>query len=78
MKYVIPLQTSDTSSFYNIFVLKAASSTTGPDLNSLKREPSRIVNKDPSTWSIEEVVHFVKEADPRALAPHAELFRRHV
>lgn len=57
--------------------IEAASSTTGPDLNSLKREPSRILNKDPSTWSIEEVVCFVKEADPRALAPHAELFRRH-
>lgn len=78
MKYVVPAQTSDTSFFHNIFVLKAASSTTGPDLNSLKREPSRILNKDPSTWSIEEVVRFVKEADPRALAPHAELFRRHV
>uniref|UniRef100_A0A8C0F0V5 Scm polycomb group protein like 2 n=1 Tax=Bubo bubo TaxID=30461 RepID=A0A8C0F0V5_BUBBB len=64
-------------SFHNIFILKAASSTTGPDLNSLKREPSRILNKDPSTWSIEEVMHFVKEADPQALAPHAELFRRH-
>uniref|UniRef100_A0A8B9Z3G5 Scm polycomb group protein like 2 n=1 Tax=Buteo japonicus TaxID=224669 RepID=A0A8B9Z3G5_9AVES len=69
--------TSDTSSFHNIFILKAASSTTGPDLNSLKREPSRILNKDPSTWSIEEVMRFVKEADPQALAPHAELFRRH-
>ncbi|NWU96463.1 SCML2 protein, partial [Upupa epops] len=57
--------------------IEAASSTTGPDLNSLKREPSRTLNKDPSTWSIEEVMHFVKEADPRALAPHAELFRRH-
>ncbi|NXW33994.1 SCML2 protein, partial [Phaetusa simplex] len=57
--------------------IEAASSTTGPDLNSLKREPSRILNKDPSTWSIEEVMRFVKEADPQALAPHAELFRRH-
>ncbi|XP_072708822.1 sex comb on midleg-like protein 2 isoform X6 [Ciconia boyciana] len=57
--------------------IEAASSTTGPDLNLLKREPSRILNKDPSTWSIEEVMHFVKEADPQALAPHAELFRRH-
>jgi len=78
MKCVIPVQISDTSSFNNIFILKAASSTTGPDLNSLKREPSRILNKDPSTWSIEEVMRFVKEADPQALAPHAELFRRHV
>ncbi|XP_054046965.1 sex comb on midleg-like protein 2 [Rissa tridactyla] len=57
--------------------IEAASSTTGPDLNSLKREPSRILNKDPSAWSIEEVMRFVKEADPQALAPHAELFRRH-
>lgn len=78
MKCVSPVQTSDTSSFHNILTLKAASSTTGPDLNSLKREPSRILNKDPSTWSIEEVMCFVKEADPQALAPHAELFRRHV
>lgn len=36
-----------------------------------------MLNKDPSTWSIEEVMRFVKEADPQALAPHAELFRRH-
>jgi len=78
MKCVSPVQTSDISSFCNILTLKAASSTTGPDLSSLKREPSRILNKDPSTWSIEEVMCFVKEADPQALAPHAELFRRHV
>ncbi|XP_067422182.1 sex comb on midleg-like protein 2 isoform X2 [Emydura macquarii macquarii] len=58
--------------------IEAASSTTGPDLNALKREPSRVLNKDPSTWSIDEVMRFVKEADPQALAPHAELFRRHV
>uniref|UniRef100_A0A8C2U7J5 Scm polycomb group protein like 2 n=1 Tax=Coturnix japonica TaxID=93934 RepID=A0A8C2U7J5_COTJA len=77
MKCLSPVQTSDTSSFCNILTLKAASSTTGPDLSSLKREPSRISNKDPSTWSIEEVMRFVKEADPQALAPHAELFRRH-
>ncbi|XP_053162625.1 sex comb on midleg-like protein 2 isoform X2 [Hemicordylus capensis] len=57
--------------------IEAASSTTGPDLSALKREPSRIPSKDPSTWSIDEVMRFVKEADPQALAPHAELFRRH-
>ncbi|OXB80342.1 UNVERIFIED_CONTAM: hypothetical protein H355_012775 [Colinus virginianus] len=74
--YRISVQTNDTS-FLNILTPKAASSTTGPDLNSLKREPSRMLNKDPSTWSIEEVMRFVKEADPQALAPHAELFRRH-
>ncbi|XP_043360387.1 sex comb on midleg-like protein 2 isoform X2 [Dermochelys coriacea] len=57
--------------------IEAASSTTGPDLTALKREPSRVPNKDPSVWSIDEVMQFVKEADPQALAPHAELFRRH-
>ncbi|KAF7251014.1 Sex comb on midleg-like protein 2 [Varanus komodoensis] len=58
--------------------IEAASSTTGPDLSALKREPSRLHSKDPTTWSIDEVMRFVKEADPQALAPHAELFRRHV
>ncbi|KAJ6667553.1 hypothetical protein lerEdw1_016674 [Lerista edwardsae] len=57
--------------------IEAASSTTGPDLSALKREPSRTSSKDPSAWSIDEVMRFVKEADPQALAPHAELFRRH-
>ncbi|XP_075770003.1 sex comb on midleg-like protein 2 isoform X1 [Pelodiscus sinensis] len=57
--------------------IEAASSTTGPDLTALKREPSRVPNKDPSAWSIDEVMRFVKEADPQALAPHAELFRKH-
>uniref|UniRef100_A0A8D0HGF2 Scm polycomb group protein like 2 n=1 Tax=Sphenodon punctatus TaxID=8508 RepID=A0A8D0HGF2_SPHPU len=57
--------------------IEAASSTTGPDLSALKREPLRVPNKDPSTWSIDDVMRFVKDADPQALAPHAELFRRH-
>ncbi|KAL8190292.1 UNVERIFIED_CONTAM: hypothetical protein K2H54_047566 [Gekko kuhli] len=61
----------------NMAPVLPASSTTGPDLSALKREPSRIPNKDPSMWSIDEVMRFVKEADPQALAPHAELFRRH-
>lgn len=79
----LSLSSAGSSSFYEVSRnriqrrIEAASSTTGPDLNSLKREPSRMLNKDPSTWSIEEVMRFVKEADPQALAPHAELFRRH-
>lgn len=56
----------------------AASSTTGPELASSERESSRIQSKDPSTWSVDDVIRYVKEADPQALAPHAELFRRHV
>ncbi|XP_040192826.1 sex comb on midleg-like protein 2 isoform X5 [Rana temporaria] len=55
----------------------AASSTTGPELCSSERESSRTQSKDPSTWSVDDVIRYVKEADPQALAPHAELFRRH-
>ncbi|XP_053563368.1 sex comb on midleg-like protein 2 [Bombina bombina] len=57
--------------------IEAASSTTGPELHSSDRETSKGHNKDPSTWSIDDVIRFIKEADPQALAPHAELFRRH-
>ncbi|XP_041952389.1 sex comb on midleg-like protein 4 isoform X2 [Alosa alosa] len=34
-------------------------------------------SKDPSSWTVEEVVWFVKDADPHALGPHAEVFRKH-
>lgn len=58
--------------------LLAASSTTGPDHQAAEKEPSRTSNKCPSSWSIEEVMQFVRDADPQALGPHAELFRKHV
>lgn len=35
-------------------------------------------NKDPSTWSVEDVVWFIRDADPQALGPHADVFRKHV
>ncbi|XP_072527310.1 sex comb on midleg-like protein 2 isoform X2 [Salminus brasiliensis] len=54
--------------------VEAASSTTGPDHQTTEKETS---NKSPSAWSIEEVMQFVRDADPQALAPHAELFRKH-
>ncbi|XP_035377224.1 sex comb on midleg-like protein 2 isoform X2 [Electrophorus electricus] len=56
-----------------------ASSTTGPDAAAAaERETPRLPGgKSPSSWSIEEVMRFVQDADPTALAPHAELFRKH-
>ncbi|XP_005377897.1 PREDICTED: sex comb on midleg-like protein 4 isoform X2 [Chinchilla lanigera] len=33
--------------------------------------------RNPSTWTVEDVVRFVKDADPQALGPHVELFRKH-
>ncbi|XP_028836797.1 sex comb on midleg-like protein 2 isoform X2 [Denticeps clupeoides] len=54
-----------------------ASSTTGPDHQAADRDASRLPTKNPSTWTIEEVMQFVRDADPQALGPHAELFRKH-
>lgn len=45
-----------------------------PDSGECKR-PS---GKDPSSWGVEEVVSFIKGADPQALGPHTEAFRKHV
>ncbi|XP_041647144.1 sex comb on midleg-like protein 2 isoform X2 [Cheilinus undulatus] len=54
-----------------------ASSTTGPEALGSERESLQLPSKNPSSWSIEEVMQFVRDADPTALAPHAELFRKH-
>ncbi|XP_032382616.1 sex comb on midleg-like protein 2 isoform X2 [Etheostoma spectabile] len=54
-----------------------ASSTTGPEALVSERESGPLPSKNPSSWSIEEVMQFVRGADPTALAPHAELFRKH-
>ncbi|MFT7799398.1 sex comb on midleg-like protein 2 [Arapaima gigas] len=57
--------------------VEAASSTTGPDVQAMERETPGSLASSPSTWSIEEVMQFVRDADPQTLAPHAELFRKH-
>ncbi|XP_029905669.1 sex comb on midleg-like protein 2 isoform X3 [Myripristis murdjan] len=57
--------------------VEAASSTTGPEATAADRESLQVPSKSPSLWSIEEVMQFVRDADPSALAPHAELFRKH-
>lgn len=53
----------------------AASSTTGPD--HVKQDKEGSVN-DASSWSVDDVIRFVQEADPQTLGPHVELFRKHV
>lgn len=45
-----------------------------PDSGECKRP----AGKDPSGWGVEEVVSFIKDADPQALGPHADAFRKHV
>ncbi|XP_041936104.1 sex comb on midleg-like protein 2 isoform X1 [Alosa sapidissima] len=58
--------------------VEAASSTTGPEHQKVEQEAAgRSSVGSPSSWTIEEVMQFVRDADPLALGPHAELFRKH-
>ncbi|NWX29573.1 SCMH1 protein, partial [Notiomystis cincta] len=40
------------------------------------RDGSRLSSRDPSSWTVEEVMQFIRESDPQ-LGPHADLFRKH-
>ncbi|KAM4656426.1 polycomb protein SCMH1 isoform 3-T5 [Amazona ochrocephala] len=40
------------------------------------RDVSRLSGRDPASWSVEEVMQFIRESDPQ-LGPHADLFRKH-
>ncbi|XP_047436124.1 polycomb protein SCMH1 isoform X2 [Mugil cephalus] len=51
-----------------------ASSTTGPD--NVKQDKDGSANSA-SSWSVDDVIRFVQEADPQTLGPHVELFRKH-
>ncbi|XP_023124153.2 polycomb protein SCMH1 isoform X2 [Amphiprion ocellaris] len=51
-----------------------ASSTTGPDHVKQDKEGSQ---SNASSWSVDDVIRFVQEADPQTLGPHVELFRKH-
>ncbi|XP_064134125.1 sex comb on midleg-like protein 2 isoform X3 [Loxodonta africana] len=52
---------------------KALSYTVGPDPSMLKQS----YFKDPSSWSVEEVIQFMRQTDPQTSAPLADLFRQH-
>lgn len=58
----------------SLSLLAHPASSPSPDRQDARRPRSR----NPSTWTVEDVVWFVKDADPQALGPHAELFRKHV
>ncbi|XP_064134126.1 sex comb on midleg-like protein 2 isoform X4 [Loxodonta africana] len=52
---------------------EALSYTVGPDPSMLKQS----YFKDPSSWSVEEVIQFMRQTDPQTSAPLADLFRQH-
>ncbi|XP_012512081.1 PREDICTED: sex comb on midleg-like protein 1 [Propithecus coquereli] len=60
----------DLSCFLSIEV---TSSPVERDSGILKQSFS----EDPSTWSVEEVILFLKQEDPQTLGPLADLFRHH-
>nr|XP_019610943.1 PREDICTED: sex comb on midleg-like protein 2 isoform X2 [Rhinolophus sinicus] len=39
--------------------------------------PEQRFYKDPSTWSVDEVIEFMKQKDPQISGPHTDLFRQH-
>ncbi|KAM8987635.1 polycomb protein SCMH1 isoform 1-T3 [Guaruba guarouba] len=51
-------------------------SSGGSDRYLGARDVSRLSGRDPSSWSVEEVMQFIRESDPQ-LGPHADLFRKH-
>ncbi|NXO04360.1 SCML4 protein, partial [Rhinopomastus cyanomelas] len=42
-----------------------------------QQDVARPSSKNPLTWTVDDVVWFVKDADPQALGPHVEVFRKH-
>ncbi|NXN16425.1 SCML4 protein, partial [Indicator maculatus] len=42
-----------------------------------RQDPARPSSKNPLTWTVDDVIWFVKDADPHTLGPHVELFRKH-
>ncbi|XP_039585002.1 polycomb protein SCMH1 isoform X3 [Passer montanus] len=51
-------------------------SSGGSDRYLGSRDSSRLGSRDPSSWTVEEVMQFIRESDPQ-LGPHADLFRKH-
>ncbi|XP_062959870.1 polycomb protein SCMH1 isoform X8 [Cynocephalus volans] len=48
----------------------------GSDRYLESRDASRLSGQDPSSWTVEDVMQFIREADPQ-LGSHADLFRKH-
>ncbi|NXS02577.1 SCML4 protein, partial [Oxylabes madagascariensis] len=42
-----------------------------------RQDIARPSSKNPLSWTVDDVIWFVKNADPQALGPHVELFRKH-
>ncbi|KAM6960903.1 sex comb on midleg-like protein 4 [Aplochiton taeniatus] len=63
-------QTSSPSAFLE-------NNRAGYNLSPESAESKGLPKKEPSSWSVEDVVRFIREADPLALGPHSDIFRKH-
>uniref|UniRef100_A0A672ZSU3 SAM domain-containing protein n=1 Tax=Sphaeramia orbicularis TaxID=375764 RepID=A0A672ZSU3_9TELE len=74
-------QFSNSSASVNMCRQLSTSPNTFPESNRTGQRSiqakTAAANKDPSTWSVEDVVWFIRDADPQALGPHADVFRKH-
>uniref|UniRef100_UPI00398EC69B polycomb protein SCMH1 n=1 Tax=Pristiophorus japonicus TaxID=55135 RepID=UPI00398EC69B len=71
-----PLHHSTSLSQSSAGTLRRLSSG-GSDRFMGARDAPRLISKDPSGWTVEDVMQFVRDADPQSLGPHADLFRKH-
>uniref|UniRef100_A0A7M4DYF7 Scm polycomb group protein like 4 n=1 Tax=Crocodylus porosus TaxID=8502 RepID=A0A7M4DYF7_CROPO len=69
-------QYSSTSEHPKEYESRRMESASSPSLE--RKDMTRPSSKNPSTWTVDDVIWFVKDADPHALGPHVELFRKHV
>ncbi|XP_069661086.1 sex comb on midleg-like protein 4 [Haliaeetus albicilla] len=69
------LQHQTSSPTRNGTCLEANRSASSPSPE--QQDAARPSSKNPLTWTVDDVVWFVKDADPHALGPHVELFRKH-
>lgn len=77
MVHVSIMLTSAWSLVHSITVSLLLLIHLGSDRYLGPRDTSRLNSRDPSSWTVEDVMQFVREADPQ-LGPHADLFRKHV
>ncbi|XP_019355422.1 sex comb on midleg-like protein 4 [Alligator mississippiensis] len=68
-------QYSSTSEHPKEYESRRMESASSPSLE--RKDMARPSSKNPSTWTVDDVIWFVKDADPHALGPHVELFRKH-
>ncbi|PIO24848.1 hypothetical protein AB205_0102340 [Aquarana catesbeiana] len=73
---LLSLMYESTGSFHMIFQNTGLLQLLIHESESERYTSSRQGPRDPSQWNMEDVMQFIREADPQ-LGSHAELFRKH-